>query len=269
MTNPTDPNINIMWDFCEFTWNSGQMYANISYVDFVSIPIALDLANTSGGTQHVSGMNSSGLNTVCSGLTSQNAADGVGWNKLIVQRNGANLRALSPNNGIITQSGLFSGYFDPYVNSVWSKYSSTNLTLNTQGQWGDLTGNVSGGNLVIGGISYYKPSTADIFSSSSGPFAFTGVEQGDITARLAAAFNRTTLLIDTEQPNGENPANYYKNSITNHYARILHATNLDGKGYAHPYDDVAPIGGADQSGYVSDPNPKVMTVTVGGGNAYA
>jgi hypothetical protein len=32
VTNPSDPNINIEWDFCEFTFANNQLYANISYV---------------------------------------------------------------------------------------------------------------------------------------------------------------------------------------------------------------------------------------------
>jgi hypothetical protein len=75
-----------------------------------------------------------------------------------------------------------------------------------------------------------------------------GAEMLAIVPRLAAAFNRSTLLIDADQPDGENPADYYANPVTNHYARIVHATSLDGRGYAFPYDDVAPTGGADQSG---------------------
>lgn len=269
VTNPSDPNINIMWDFCEFTWSSSQMYANITYVDFVSIPVALTLKNKSGESQHVSGMDSDGLATVCNGLKAQAAADGAGWDKLIVHSGGANLRALSPNNGITTQGGILGSYFSSYVDQVYSKYTGSNLTINTQAQWGNVTGQVSGSNLVVDGISFSKPSSADIFSNSTGPFAFTGAEQGAITARLAAAFNRSTLLTVANQPEGENPANYYKNAITNHYARIVHAANLDGRGYAFPYDDVTPTNGKDQSGFVSDPNPSVMTVAVGGANASA
>jgi len=84
-----------------------------------------------------------------------------------------------------------------------------------------------------------------------------------ILPRLAAAFNRSTLLTDSDQPDGENPADYYTNAITNHYARIVHATAIDGRGYAFPYDDVALAGGADQSGAVSDPAPALLTVTLG------
>jgi hypothetical protein len=270
VSNASDPNINVMWDFCEFTFNASQIYANISYVDFVSIPISLALTNSSGSTQSVSGMSSSGLNTVCSGLVAQNASDGAGWDKLVVTSNGSNLRALSPNNGIVMDSSLFSGYFQPYVDQVWSKYTGSSLTVDTQASYGSVTGTVSGGDLTFSGVSgFAQPSAADIFSCSTGPFADTSGERGPLVARISAAFNRTTLLTDSDQPDGENPANYYQNSVTNHYARIVHAANLDGRGYAFPYDDVTPNGGADQSGFVSDPNPTLLTIAVGGGTASA
>ena len=51
--------------------------------------------------------------------------------------------------------------------------------------------------------------------------------------------------------------------MTNHYARIVHAAERDGRGYAFPYDDVAPSGGADQSGSVSSGTPAQLAVTVG------
>jgi hypothetical protein len=266
VSNPSDPSINVMWDFCEFTFNSSQLFANISYVDFVSIPIALTLTNTGGATQHVSGMAANGLDTVCNGLIAQNNADGAGWNKLIVTSGGKNLRALSPTNGIVMNSSLFSGYFNNYLSQVWSKYSSTPLNVDTQAQWGTVSGTVSGGTLNFPGVaSFAQPSSADIFSCNSGPFAPGSAEKGALTARISAAINRSTLLSDASQPDGENPANYYTNSVTNHYARIVHAANLDGRGYAFPYDDVAPTNGADQSGAVSDGSPSVLTVTVGGG----
>ncbi|HEV2637964.1 MAG TPA: beta-1,3-glucanase family protein [Actinocrinis sp.] len=268
VANPNDPNINIMWDFCEFTFNASQLYANITYVDFVSIPISLTLTNSSGQTQHVSGIPANGLATVCNGLIAQNNADGAGWNKLITTSGGQNLRALSPNSGIAQNSSLFSGYFQPYINQVWSKYAGTSLSVDTQASWGTVSGRVSGSTLSFPGVvSYGQPAAADIFSCNSGPFANTAGEVGAISARICAAFNRSTLLIDTSQPDGESSANYYKNTITNHYARIVHAANLDGRGYAFPYDDVAPSGGGDQSGDVNDPNPVLLTIAVGGGTA--
>ncbi len=42
VSNSADPNINVLWDFCEFTYNATELYANISAVDFFSIPVALE-----------------------------------------------------------------------------------------------------------------------------------------------------------------------------------------------------------------------------------
>ena len=41
---------------------------------------------------------------------------------------------------------------------------------------------------------------------------------------------RGTLLIDPDQPGGENPADYHTSAITNHYARIVHATTIARRG---------------------------------------
>jgi glycosyl hydrolase family 64 (putative beta-1,3-glucanase)/carbohydrate binding protein with CBM6 domain len=261
--NASDPNINILWDFCEFTYNATELYANISAVDFFSIPVALKLANGSGATQTVPGLPSGALDTVCSALSAQSAADGQGWSQLIVTSGGQNLRALSPTNGIVRNPSLFAGYFDGYLNQVWQKYSTTPLRVDTQGSWGTVQGTVSGGLLTFPGVgSFAKPSAADIFSCASGPFNTPGAEMGALTARISAALNRSTLLSDANQPDGENPAAYYTASPTNHYARIIHATSQDGRGYAFPYDDVLPTGGADQSGFVRDSNPTLLTVTL-------
>ncbi|KAI1106879.1 glycoside hydrolase family 64 protein [Jackrogersella minutella] len=273
VTNTADPNYNLSWGFCEFTYNSEQLFVNISYVDFVSpLPVALQLTNTSGATQTVEGMPAGGLDTVCDQLTQQNASDGAGWDKLIVKASdGSNLRALSPNSGRVADSTLFAGYFDSYVDQVWSQYSSADLTIDTQASWGTVTGRVANGVLSFADVgTFAKPAAGDIFSCSTGPFAnypaAAADEMGALGARIAAAFNRSTLLSDAKQPDGELVADYYKASPTNHYARIVHAANLDGRGYAFPYDDVVPSGSTepDPAGTVFDPNPQLLTVTLGG-----
>jgi hypothetical protein len=264
VANPSDPNINILWGFCELTLNSYQLFANISYVDFVSIPISLSLTNASGQTQRVRGIPKNGLDTVCSGLVAQHGADGVGWDQLIVKTStGQNLRAVSPNLGLVMNPSLFSGYFEPYVNLAWDKYRNTPLSIDTQASFGVVQGTVSGDLLTFGGLgSFTKPSTRDIFSCSTGPFVTNSPSMSALTPRLCAAFNRSTLLSSSREP--ANSADFYKYNITNHYSRIVHATNVDGRGYAFPYDDVAPSGGPDQSGSVFDPNPSLLTIVVGG-----
>ncbi|KAJ9644068.1 hypothetical protein H2201_007784 [Coniosporium apollinis] len=270
ISNPSDPNIDIRWDFAEFTWNASQLFANITYVDFVCLPIALTLESESGNTQHISGTAPDGLDRVCNGLREQQARDGRRWSNLIVTRNGRNLRALSPNNGITMDGTLFQGYYQPYVNEVWAQYSRRELAVNTQAQWGILRGRVVNGQLRIGNHSFSQPSTADIFSCSTGPFAAADPpERGALVARLAAAFNRSTLLNSDIIPAPPNVGRAYQYPITNHYARIVHSVNLDGRGYAFPYDDVAPDDGRDQSGAVFDSRPRLLRVAVGGQGAYA
>ena len=239
VTNNSDPNINTFWDFCELTFNSSQLFANISYVDFVSIPIALSVTSSTGAVQTVKGIPANGLTTVCNGLIAQTATDRRPWSSLIVKNSaGQNLRALSPNNGLVR--GLnFTGYFEPFVAQVFTRFNGVDLGVDTQAGYGIVSGRSSGNMLSLSGQVFQEPSTADIFSCSTGPFATgSNQERNTIIPRLAAAFNRSTLLSTTEIPA---PAGlYYKQSITNHYARIVHAANVDGLGYSFPYDDVTP-----------------------------
>ena len=250
VTNPSDENYKTNWGFCEFTFNSDQLYANISYVDFVSIPIALTLTTSTGDKKKVFGMPQNGLDTIATGLEEQSKSDNQGWNNLIVKdENGQNLRILSPNQGIVMNPSLFAGYFEPYVDQVWLKYASNEMKLDTQAAFGALIGKVSEEELILDNDQHFtKPSTRDIFNASSGPFA-TGpdAKRNAIIPRLNAAFNRSTLLTANEFPAPLDQ--HYKHNTTNHYGRLVHATNMDGRGYAHPYDDVAPSGGPDQSGF--------------------
>lgn len=276
VSNAADPNHSLNWDFCEFTYNQSQLYANITYVDFVSIPIALTLTGASGSVSHVGGLPANGLDTICSNLIAQNNLDGAGWDQLIITNNGTQVRVLSPDKGIIMNSSLFENYWTDYINQVWAKYVSTPLVIDTQSSWGTVTGYTSNDRTQLtfsgfGGFS--KPSAQDIFGADSGPFApqlapAPTAALLNIGARLDAAFNRATLLTDSNQPDGEIASNFYTDTVTNHYSRIVHAANVDGRGYCFPYDDVTPSGGPEQSGYVADPAPANFLVTVGGGNAY-
>ncbi|AHH98516.1 hypothetical protein GCM10010174_71090 [Kutzneria viridogrisea] len=259
VSNPSDPNINTSWGFCELTFDASQLYGNISFVDFVSLPIALSLS-TPQGTQTVPGLPQGGLDKVCSALREQ----GGDWAKLVVDGpDGKPLRALSPNQAISTNPGLFNGYLDDYINQVWQKYAGTDLVIDTQFTWGQARGRVSGDTLSFPGVgSFAKPSTPAVFSCSQPPFTTANDEMGNLSARLAAAFNRTTLLDNPVQPTNEDPSRFYQQAATNHYARILHATLPDGKGYAFPYDDVHPDG-VDFEGKVQSGEPGTLTITAG------
>ena len=250
--NPSDPNAGVNFGFCEFTLNNDQLYANISYVDFVPrIPIAITLQRASGDVEHVAGMAPDGLDKLAQDLHSQAQKDQRPWDKLVVKHDGRNLRILNATHGNAVGAN-FDGYFEKHIDEVWHKYSTGGkLKINTQAGPGVVNGFVNKkGEMVIAGEIFHKPNTADVFGCNSGPFT-TGpsATRNAIIPRLAAGFVRSSLLESEDQPSY--PKTFYKHNPTNHYARLVHVHNLDGKGYAFAYDDVQPDGGVDQSGKVN------------------
>lgn len=253
--NPGDPNYGKNWSFSEFTFNDTQLFANISYVDFVGIPMGLSLTSGSG-TSTVNGLPAGALDQIASSLS----ALGGEWAGLVQTGGGGNLRVLSPHH----HAARFGGYLDGYIDQVWQKYGGADLVVDSQNPGlGKFTGRVSGDRLVFGAESFAKPSTADVWSCDSGPFALAaGASDARkaIVPRLAAALNRTTLLDNPNQPTDEDPSRFYGGDATNHYARIVHSKLPDNRGYAFPYDDVSP--GPDFSGAVFAGDPQVLTITI-------
>ncbi|KAF9784173.1 hypothetical protein IL306_008182, partial [Fusarium sp. DS 682] len=182
---------------------------------------------------------------------------------------GKPIRVLSPGIRHDLDPQLFDSYWDTYVNEVWKRYTEQDLTINTQTSAGRVKCRVSGNQLTCEGSDrgFEKPTGKDIWGCNSGPFA---ISEGDalvhaaIVPRICAAFVRSTLLLDggNSQPSlGQ--SSYYTVSPTNHYSRIVHSYEVDGRGYAFPYDDVNPDGNEDASGVVSSDNVQSLTVYVG------
>ncbi|EWC44385.1 hypothetical protein DRE_01211 [Drechslerella stenobrocha 248] len=198
----------------EFTYNHDQLYANISYVDFVSFPIALALTTSTGVEKTVAGLCCGGAENIAAGLLAQQDRDNQRWGDLIVKdAAGELLRVLSPNQGMVLDPSLFVNYFD---------------------------------------------------HAASGPFQ-TGpdAKKNAIIPRLNAEMNRSVIHCCEDEVPCRDRGRYHQHEVTNHYARLVHEANVDGKGYAHPYDDVAASGGEDHSGYLSDGAPQRLDVTVG------
>lgn len=57
---------------------------------------------------------------------------------------------------------------------------------------------------------------------------------------------------------------YYLEAPTNWYSKAVHDAEVDGRGYAFAYDDVAASGGRDVSGTVAVGDVGVWRVFVGG-----
>ncbi|MGW6024655.1 glycoside hydrolase family 64 protein [Streptomyces sp. NPDC055099] len=265
-----DANYGRTWSFCEFTFNSSQLYANISYVDLVTaLPIGLTLEGD--GTHTVAPLPDGAVDKIAADLVAQGEKDGQPWGDLVIRGDGDKvLRVISPQN-------LMAPYFDrpdempfrdvwnSYIDEAWEKYRSTDLKIDLQGGRGVFTGRVSGDTLTFnGGHTFPKPTSKDIFTCNHGPFTNNPGDSDDkkgLLARLAAGFNRSIMLSHAEQPNGAGAGDYYKGDVTNHWARVVHANSPIG--YAFPYDDVRPDGEPDVSGAAHDGNPRRFTVSVG------
>ncbi|RFU88013.1 sugar hydrolase [Streptomyces triticagri] len=269
-STPEDPNYGRTWSFAEFTFNTEQLYSNISYVDLVtSLPIGITLEGDE--THTVAPLPDGAVDKIASDLVAQQEKDGQPWGDLVIRGDGDSvLRVISPQNLMAPFFGTpeempFRDLFADYVDQVWEKYRSEDLKIDLQGGRGVLTGRIEGDTLTFeGGHTFAKPESKDIFTCNHGPFANNPDDPDDkkgLLARIAAGFNRSIMLTHPEQPNGATADDYYGDDVTNHYARVVHANSPIG--YAFPYDDVRPDGEPDESGAAHDGNPQRFTVTVG------
>ncbi len=261
-----DSNRDILFDWSEFTYNDAGLWINSSQVDMFAVPHAVTVTGATGATKRTGDLVSGGRDAVINGIRAQ-----AGWSGTVYTRgDGTVLRVLAPGKAA-EAGGLSATYLDSYINAAWGAYASKTLTVVPFGDqpgiryFGRTSGTVmnftnSAGQQVA---SFQRPTSADVWGCAGRLAAPNDQVVGPISRTLCAALNRGTLgTIDT-QPS-TNAADFYKNSPTNQYAKIIHANMVDGKAYAFPFDDV----GAFES-LVHDGDPRaagiVLTPFGGGG----
>jgi hypothetical protein len=258
--NPSDPNRNILFQWTEYTYNDAGLWINSTQVDFVSVPYSVGVKLADGSTKTTGRLKPGGLNAFYNALAGQPG----GWANLIQKApNGTRLRALNPGHGI--GAGLLpTGVMNDYVNRVWSRYSSTTMTVQPFGDRPDIKyfGRVSGNNMNFTNssgaqvASFAKPDSDSIFGCYKLLPAPNDLVVGPISRTLCAGYNRSTLLLTANHPDNVK-ADFYKDVVTNHYSRKIHAQMVDGKAYGFAFDDV----GANEA-LVHDGNPQVAYITL-------
>lgn len=148
------------------------------------------------------------------------------------------------------------GNGDPYIDRVWSHYGTNDLRVTTN--TGTFTGRVQGDRFVFdGGVApFSRPSTRDVLFCDGNLAAPNDGVTGPVAAVLGAAFNRSTLLTDSDQPTTD-PAAFYLDDITNRYAGVFHDNTVDGRAYGFAFDDVAGF-----ASYVQDHGPARFEITL-------
>ncbi|MFI1168205.1 glycoside hydrolase family 64 protein [Streptomyces sp. NPDC020801] len=258
--NPSDPNRDILFNWSEYTLNDAGLWLNSTQVDMFSAPYAVGVQRADQSTVGTGHLKPGGYTAVFNALRAQPG----GWGGLIQTRSdGTALRALSPGHGLET-GALPSGVMDDYINRVWQKYATTTLTVTPFGDqpgtryYGRVSGNVmnftNGSGTVV--TSFQKPDADSVFGCHKLLDAPNDTVRGPISRTLCAGFNRSTLLVDPNQPD-TSTADFYREAVTNHYARVIHAEMADGKAYAFAFDDVG-----NQESLVHDGNPQQAYLTL-------
>ncbi|AZS71075.1 glycosyl hydrolase [Streptomyces lydicus] len=251
-----DPNYDVLHDCAEFTYNSGGMYCNTTMVDMFSVPLAIKL---SGAREQTTGTLKDGARARI--FSDVKAAEG--FDRLVI----GDRRVIAPGHGL--DSGLFAQhYFATALDEAWSAYAAKDLTVTTNA--GTFTGRVRDGKLTFTGpqglkgqggaptgtVSFDKPSTRDVLFCDGTLAAPNDGTLGPVAAILGAALNRSTLTSHATQPTTD-PAAFYRQRLTNHYARAMHAATKDGKAYGFAFDDVAGF-----ASYIEDGTPTELTLTL-------
>ncbi|MFG2517332.1 glycoside hydrolase family 64 protein [Streptomyces sp. NPDC048584] len=258
--NPSDPNRNILFNWSEYTLNDAGLWLNSTQVDMFSAPYSVGVRRADGGTTSTGRLKAGGYNAVLNTLRGQSG----GWGNLIQTRSdGTVLRALSPLYGLET-GALPASVMDGYINRVWQKYSGSTLTVTPFTDqpgvkyFGRVSGDVMNFTNSSGAVvtSFQKPDASSVFGCHRKLDAPNDQVRGPISRTLCAGFNRSTLLTNPNQPDSGS-GGFYQDSVTNHYARAIHAQMADGKAYAFAFDDVG-----NHESLVHDGNPSEASLTL-------
>jgi hypothetical protein len=194
----------------------------LSQVDFAGLPVGISV-DSNGVTTSTPALNAGAVNPICSSLSSQGASDGQPWAATcILAEDGVTLlRALSPNSYRSLSSTAFDGYYDDYVNQVYSTYTTEN-PLTISGSPGGSTCTASDNVMTCTNdeITYLKPNSGDIFAcdgaaANGAPFSNRGSQTHLYNlARLCAGYVRTAFLVSGGNVQPTSPDTFYTRSPT-------------------------------------------------------
>jgi len=251
--NPSDPNINIYFDWVEFAVLNNQIWCNTTQVDQFGFPMVMELFEGSANSYKSFGK---------VGVTESRAAIYSAWNATVpaeFKSLATTYRILAPLHGAFRPGQAYGTYFDGYINSIWSKYSSTGLVITVP--QGTFTGKVlSDGRMMFtrpgdsAGYFVNKP-TSEAVWGGLGALATGNTIELVLEAQICAAFHRHVM---DNAAYFNTPSQYYKAGPADYFAKFWHDHSINGRAYGFCYDDVN-----DQSSTMTCANPRGIILTVG------
>ncbi|WP_263366512.1 beta-1,3-glucanase family protein [Edaphobacter bradus] len=263
--NPTDPNINVHYDWYEFN-NQNGIFINTTQVDQFGLPLLLDVWGA-GGTFHQQVGITESVAQIDSEFASEVPAE-------FQPPTMSNLRILSPSKLSMAPGGAHANYFDNYIASAWAQFNTTPLTVTLNGR--QFTGTTSGSTFTFTEVNpaaanagevflVQQPSTQDVLECA-GTMA-TGVpgntpqlqdenaKQLQLQNQICSAINRHVLLSPADWTNA---SAYYGAAPANFYSQFWHKHSIGGLAYGFSYDD-----NNNQSTTIATPQPEHLAFGIG------
>lgn len=257
LANASDPNINLLFEWVEFTFNDFGFFGNTTQVDQFGFPVTMELIAEGGAFRKKVGITESRA-SIFSAFRSETPAE---FRHLVRTGASGDLRIVAPGKGGFEPGGTYDAYFAPYVDSVWTMYANQTATFSMWNGSRTFTGTVVADTFRfeeqgVPNVFYYirrKPTTIEILEGSGVLASGNGTELA-IQAQICAAFNRHVMDAPSKWTQ---PAKYYTAAPSNFFAAFWHRHSIDGLAYGFAYDDVS-----EQSTLVQRQNPRFLTLGV-------
>ena len=277
--NGSDPNISTHFDWYElnYAYNAGNgtsgIFINTTQVDEFGLPLVLDVW-ASGGSFH----KQVGITESIAQLDSEFAAQ---VSAAFQPATMSNLRIFSPAKLSLGAGGANANYFANLLQTAWTSYASTPLTIALSGR--QFAGTASGSTLTFTEVNAAAanvgesftvklPSTQDVLGCSGAmasgvpvtaaagtPQAAMQSDENNVQLQLenqiCSATNRGVLLTPA---NWANLGAYYGTAPANFYSQFWHNHSIGGLAYGFSYDD-----NNNQSSTIATGSPEHITWTIG------
>lgn len=247
--NPTDPNIDVTFDFGEFAilppgHNPQGIFVNTTRVDQFGFPVQLKVTGLNGFSETVGEPLTETRDELFAKFINETPAPFAG----LAQAPYAPYRIVAPAHATFQKGQANEHYLDDYITAVWNQYASQDLVIDLHNGWGTFTGRVSGNVFRFtdanGGVYFIngKPTTSmvmlgnGLLDDPTGGTTDSG-KQLQLQAQLCAALNRHVAHLPFSSW-WDPAAHYPSGQVANYFAKFWHDHSLSALAYGFAYDDV-------------------------------